>query len=55
MNIYTASAKDLQNLKGIGAKLDEKIVNLRLMWHNSNGRFGYEHQYPSANMVRLGS
>ena len=30
MNIYTASAKDLQNLKGIGAKLAEKIVNLRL-------------------------
>ena len=30
MNIYTASAKDLQNLKGIGAKLAEKIVHLRL-------------------------
>ena len=30
MNIYTASAKDLQNLKGIGAKLAEKIVNLHL-------------------------
>ena len=30
MNIYMASAEDLQNLKGIGAKLVEKIVNLRL-------------------------
>ena len=30
MNIYTASAKDLQSLKGIGAKLAEKIVNLHL-------------------------
>ena len=30
MNIFTASAKDLQNLKGIGAKLAEKIVNLHL-------------------------
>ena len=30
MNIYTSSGKDLQNLKGIGAKLAEKIVNLHL-------------------------
>ena len=30
MNICTASAKDLQNLKGIGAKLAEKLVNLCL-------------------------
>ena len=30
INIYTASAKDLQNLKRIGAKLAEKFVHLHL-------------------------
>ena len=48
MNIYTASAKDLQSLKGIGAKLEFDR-------HDCYGRFGYEHQYPCADMVRLGS